>query len=362
MAQRSRDRHPLPGLAMLFGGALLAHGFEGDLTELNRCLPFPPNGKPFKQRVNPRGYAGYKVPDHFGNIIRDGAWPDTWSYIEPELGSSAPRFNLYRRVCAHLPWAGPWLFPDLYDLACGVAVDLRRVQEGIARNAAAFGLVRLNPLAGLEVVKALGQHGLPTLLQAQWGGLAAQGTPTSVALLTLVRLEQAAERGSRIFEPYLEPHLVRAWTYLLRTQWIREAGHRGKAIRGHIRELLAYLHQPVILSPPAPPTEAAHLTGSCSFFYVPTLKRNEAIRIFMEHYGAAVMDILGDDDKRPIRRLRDIKPRKMPPRVEEAFHTILDALLTASSPLPSPRFGDDLLPPAPIPRKDTRKRRLAASP
>lgn len=345
---------------MLFGGALLAEEFDGDLSELNRCLPFPPNGKPFKQRVNPRGYTTYKVPDHFGNIVRDGAWPDTWSYIEPELGPSADRFNLYRRVCEHLPSAGPWLFPDLYDLASGAPVDLRRVQEGIARNAAAFGLVRLNPLAGLEVVKALGENGLPTLLKAQWGGLAAQATPTAVSLLTLVRLEQAAERGARMFEPYLEHHLVRAWTNLLRTRWIREAGERGRTIRGHVREMLAHLAQPVLVSPPAPPTVEAHFTGSCSFFYFPTAERTEAVRVFMKHYWEAFVDIVGGDDRRPI-SMRDIKPRDMPPEAEEAFSTMVDALLSVSSSLPSPRFGNEFLSPAPIPRKAAKKGRFAAS-
>lgn len=345
---------------MLFGGALLAEGFGGDLSELNRCLPFPPNGKPFKQRVNPRGYTTYKVPDHFGNIVRDGAWPDTWSYIEPELGASADRFNLYRRVCEHLPWAGPWLFPDLYDLASGAPVDLRRVQEGIARNAAAFGLVRLNPLAGLEVVKAVGKKGFATLFGAQWGGLAAQGTPTAVALLTLVRLEQAAERGARMFEPYLEHYLARAWTNLLRTQWIREAGDRGKMIRRHVRELLAYLAQPVIVSPPVPPTVEAHFKGSCSFFYVPTTERTEAIHVLMKHYWEAFDDLVGGNDRRPI-CMRGIKAREMPHEAEEAFCVVVGALLSVSNSLPSPRFGNEFLPPAPTRRKAAKKTKSAAS-
>lgn len=345
---------------MLFGGALLAEGFDGDLTELNRCLPFPPNDKPFKQRVNPAGYRGYKVPDHFGNVVRAGAWPDTSSYVEPELGPSAARFNLYRRACTHLPWAGPWLFPDLYDLASGAPVDLRRVQEGIERNAAAFGLVRLNPIAGLEVLKATGENGFPILLQAQWSALAAQATPTAVTLLSLLRLEQAAERGSRVFEPHMERYLVRAWANLLRTRWIREAGERGRLIREHVRELLALLSRPVIASPPAPITEKAHMTGSCSFLYVPTPEREDAIRVFMHHYWDAVMDVLGSKDPRPL-CLRGVKPRELPAEAEEAFYVILEALISVGHALPSPRFGNEFLPPAPVPRKAANKAKPRAA-
>lgn len=343
--QRKRKYSNAHGLAMLFGQRLL-HVLDTNVHGLNRNLPFPTNGQPFVLGKNPSGHVGFAPPRVFNSLLDEGTWPDTSAFIEPADLTKSTNYNLYRRVCAHLPPVTPWLFSDLRDVAHQKAIDLRAVQHAIDRHARAFGLSRMHHLVGDAILShALHANQNPMrMFEPIAGRLAEAKDAAGTTFLSLMWLEAHAWSGRPrdTFTEVWAGYARRGWTELMRQPWLRRHPNHFREILRAVRGMLEDAPHLKCIHPLPTPKSQVETATPLSLLWSPTREERAAhdrlVQWRWESLGTAMEQV---------KRHRFAKPATAPApeQVLGDFELVLRAGLASGERLPKEPSWRLLLPP-----------------
>ena len=248
------------GLPALWGAHLLGRLKTG-ITELNRALPFPPNGRPFKLLKNPGSYPVKGVPQLFERVLDEGHWPDRLQYGEPL--NPKQKFNLLERVEAHLPGSSEWLCKDLKRAAHELPHDETEIKAAIERHLARDDLMRLSAPASLLLIEVLHSHRYGDshwpALERGWWALSESHRIGDAVTLTLLYQEAVCQPSMTTYIEKLKRYCLGAWTRVLRSPELRHNRlfyRRGVAA---IRGILLFSANARPLTPArrmVPPTQA----------------------------------------------------------------------------------------------------------
>lgn len=363
--QRKRKYSNAHGLAMVFGQRLL-DVLDTDVHGLNRNLPFPTNGQPFVLGKNPPGHVGFAPPRVFNPLLDEGTWPDTYAFIEPADLTKSTNYNLYRRVCAHLPSATPWLFSDLRDVAYQMAIDLRAVQHAIDRHARAFGLSRMHHLVGDAILRhALDMHQSPMrLFEPIARRLLEPKDAAGTTFVSLMWLEAHAWSGRPrdSFTEVWAGYARQGWTDLMRQPWLRRHTGRFREIVRAVRGMLEEAPHLRCIHPLPPPKSQVEATTPLSLLWSPTRDEQAAHDRLVEWRWHRLGDAIEQ-----VKRHRFAKPAAVAPptQVVADFELVVQGCLASHERIPDEPSWRLLLPPEPVQRtqraKSAKKHRAHAT-